>query len=254
MSFDPNKDYYGILGVTSSAEMAVIKAAYKALAGIYHPDRNPSDGSGLKMQAINEAWSVLSDVQSRKEYDETLKGRKPAGDFSNESDEDEAINKYFEEDWGFALTYYPDLESLANRLARISRRLGISYKSYIVLEKKFRHRKAIAEQMEREFLENYFGKNSQILRISKEIIFELNDKELLRELNRAISILGTSDPAPIINKFDTILVVEKNRRWENQDKENTLREEDKSSVFGITLLTSLLMLTSIVVLIMLSSE
>ena len=73
MSFDPNKDYYGILGVTSSAEMAVIKAAYKALAGIYHPDRNPSDGAMLKMQSINDAWEVLGNVDTRKAYDEAFK-------------------------------------------------------------------------------------------------------------------------------------------------------------------------------------
>ena len=42
MSFDPNKDYYGVLGVTPTAELAVIKAAYKALAAIYHPDKNSS--------------------------------------------------------------------------------------------------------------------------------------------------------------------------------------------------------------------
>ncbi len=43
MSSGPNKDYYGILGVTATAELAVIKAAYKALAAIYHPDKNSSN-------------------------------------------------------------------------------------------------------------------------------------------------------------------------------------------------------------------
>ena len=69
MSFDPNKDYYSILGVTSSAEMAVIKAAYKALAGIYHPDRNSSSEAVSKMQKINDAWEVLGNIDTRKAYD-----------------------------------------------------------------------------------------------------------------------------------------------------------------------------------------
>ena len=43
MSSDTNKDYYGVLGVTTTAELAVIKAAYKALAAIYHPDKNSSN-------------------------------------------------------------------------------------------------------------------------------------------------------------------------------------------------------------------
>ena len=33
------KDYYAILGVTPQAEDVVIKAAYRALAQRYHPDR-----------------------------------------------------------------------------------------------------------------------------------------------------------------------------------------------------------------------
>ena len=72
---DPNKDYYAILGVHPTAEKAVIDAAYKALAKRYHPDMNqdkPGE-SKLRMQEINEACEVLSDVSRRKEYD-NLKG------------------------------------------------------------------------------------------------------------------------------------------------------------------------------------
>jgi curved DNA-binding protein CbpA len=36
---DASKDYYAILGLTPSAEEVVIRAAYKALAQRYHPDR-----------------------------------------------------------------------------------------------------------------------------------------------------------------------------------------------------------------------
>ncbi|WP_103965400.1 J domain-containing protein [Nitrosomonas ureae] len=34
-----NKDYYAILGVTPLADNVVIRAAYKALAQRYHPDK-----------------------------------------------------------------------------------------------------------------------------------------------------------------------------------------------------------------------
>ena len=33
-----NKDYYAILGVLPNAENVVIKAAYRALSKLYHPD------------------------------------------------------------------------------------------------------------------------------------------------------------------------------------------------------------------------
>src|SRR5690625_5976892 len=53
-------DYYQILGVIPSAETVVIKAAYRALASIYHPDKNPNPAAHEKTKAINEAYSVLS--------------------------------------------------------------------------------------------------------------------------------------------------------------------------------------------------
>ena len=33
------KDYYAILGIIPNAELVVIKAAYKAMLSVYHPDR-----------------------------------------------------------------------------------------------------------------------------------------------------------------------------------------------------------------------
>lgn len=64
-------DYYSILGVSSEAEDIVIRAAYKALAHRYHPDRNIGNASEAqeKMALINEAYSILSDPNKRKEYD-----------------------------------------------------------------------------------------------------------------------------------------------------------------------------------------
>ena len=49
MSFDPNKDYYGVLGITPIAELAVIKAAYKAVAAICHPNKNSSNEACTNM-------------------------------------------------------------------------------------------------------------------------------------------------------------------------------------------------------------
>lgn len=64
------KDYYEILGVSSSATAKEIKDMYRKLALQFHPDRNPGDTiAAEKMKAINEAYAVLSDVQKRKEYD-----------------------------------------------------------------------------------------------------------------------------------------------------------------------------------------
>lgn len=67
-----SKNYYSVLGVAPNAEPAVIKAAYKALSSIYHPDKNPNniEETNRKMAEINEAWEVLSNTQKKAAYDE----------------------------------------------------------------------------------------------------------------------------------------------------------------------------------------
>lgn len=65
-------NYYDLLEVNSKASAEVIRAAYKVLAQKYHPDKNPLGSSMQKMQAINEAYSVLSNAGKRKNYDQKL--------------------------------------------------------------------------------------------------------------------------------------------------------------------------------------
>ncbi|WP_439518870.1 J domain-containing protein [Hydrogenophaga sp.] len=61
--------HYANLKVTQNAPVEVIKAAYKAMAQKYHPDRHPGDGAQRVMQGLNESWNVLSDPVLRAEHD-----------------------------------------------------------------------------------------------------------------------------------------------------------------------------------------
>ena len=62
--------HYDNLKVARTADAVVIKAAYKALAQKYHPDRNPGDPEAERiMKLINKAYEVLSDPVRRSEYD-----------------------------------------------------------------------------------------------------------------------------------------------------------------------------------------
>lgn len=61
------KTYYEDLGVSSSASMEEIKKAYRKLSLKYHPDK-PS-GSADKFKKINEAYQVLSNPTTKKQYD-----------------------------------------------------------------------------------------------------------------------------------------------------------------------------------------
>ena len=66
-----DKDFYKILGVDKNVEAAELKKVYRKLARKYHPDSNPGDAAAeAKFKDISEAYSVLSDAEQRKEYDE----------------------------------------------------------------------------------------------------------------------------------------------------------------------------------------
>ncbi|KAM0562968.1 hypothetical protein ACHAPJ_001811 [Fusarium lateritium] len=62
--------YYDALGVQPTATELEIKKAYRKMAIIHHPDKNPNDPTAHeKFQAIGEAYQVLSDTDLRKAYD-----------------------------------------------------------------------------------------------------------------------------------------------------------------------------------------
>lgn len=66
-----HKDYYEILGVSRSATVDEIKAAYRKLALKYHPDRNPGNKEAEeKFKEAAQAYEVLSDEQKRQRYDQ----------------------------------------------------------------------------------------------------------------------------------------------------------------------------------------
>jgi DnaJ-class molecular chaperone len=54
--------YYKILGLDSLATMEEIKAAYRALAMKYHPDRNPDNKEAEdKFKQIQTAYDILEE-------------------------------------------------------------------------------------------------------------------------------------------------------------------------------------------------
>ena len=63
MSFD----YYQILQVKPTASHAEIKAAYRRLAKLFHPDKNPL--AEEKFKQIKEAYETLINTAKRNKYD-----------------------------------------------------------------------------------------------------------------------------------------------------------------------------------------
>jgi molecular chaperone DnaJ len=66
-----DKDFYKVLGVSKEISDAELKKAYRKLARKFHPDSNQGDAKAeAKFKEISEAYSVLSDAEQRKEYDQ----------------------------------------------------------------------------------------------------------------------------------------------------------------------------------------
>lgn len=104
---DASKDYYAVLGVLTTAEDVVIRAAYRALAQRFHPDRQkdmPGEAT-VRMADINEAYRILSDPALREQYDAARRhsGAAPSSFDSAISFEAEQYRSFAEKlhEWGY---------------------------------------------------------------------------------------------------------------------------------------------------------
>jgi DnaJ domain len=67
----PFKDHYKTLEILPNADQQEVKKAYRKLAHICHPDKNPENQfSEARFREIQEAYHILSHQQLRATYDE----------------------------------------------------------------------------------------------------------------------------------------------------------------------------------------
>ena len=62
-------DPYAVLQVLSTAEDEVIRAAFRALAFKFHPDRDVSEYAALRMREINLAYALVKTPGARAAFD-----------------------------------------------------------------------------------------------------------------------------------------------------------------------------------------
>jgi curved DNA-binding protein len=65
---DQSLDYYEVLQISVNADAELIQRVFRLLARRYHPD-NLGTGNATVFRQLHEAYSVLSDVEKRAQYD-----------------------------------------------------------------------------------------------------------------------------------------------------------------------------------------
>lgn len=196
-------DYYAVLGVLPDAEDIVIRAAYKALAQKYHPDRYPDKEEAAKRMAeVNQAYEALGDPVRRRKYDESRSaGGEPSYSDVSDDENEGPVYSQTQKDWLLACEYYPDLTELLARLNQTSKRLALTYMLYLLETKCFDQRSKVAADMELTFLKKYFGTNPDILDFAR-LLIKRGNKPALIYLNDTVRVLGAStDPKKIIVKI-----------------------------------------------------
>lgn len=95
--------YYNILGVTPLAGIAEIKTAFRRLAKLYHPDKNP--GEKEKFATILKAYETLIDPDLRAAYDRKIRYQQDSSQAKERSrtknwtfeEREQRRRKYYEE-------------------------------------------------------------------------------------------------------------------------------------------------------------
>ena len=174
-------------------EDIIIRAAYKALAQRYHPDKWHGDSKEAheKMSEINEAYEVLSDIQKRKEYDKELFKTKSREELNSE---DEPFEEFLDEElesWKIAIDFFPNLKNCYLELNQLSTILANTFRTNVLEKQNFANAFAIKKEYENEYLIKYYGANEDIRKFAKELLLNGYSKAAIR-VNKIVRVMGNS--------------------------------------------------------------
>lgn len=65
-------NYYKVLAVPSDADLMGIENAYVRISDELASQADPDDNTGRALEQVNEAYSVLANAETRRQYDQVL--------------------------------------------------------------------------------------------------------------------------------------------------------------------------------------
>lgn len=196
-------DYYAVLGIARDAEDVVITAAYKAMVKKYHPDvyTGSKAEANKKIREINEAYDTLSDPKKRAAYDKSTDSEgQGVGDYERYNEDEDLAAIVREDDWAIIVEFYPEAETERKQLESISKKAAIYYQLILLELKAGSKWKEFASVTRNYFMERYFGSNKQLHSIVYALL-KMGKKDIAKEINRAVKVLGDDSSDDIIKNF-----------------------------------------------------
>ena len=187
------KDYYRILGILDDAEDIIIRAAYRALAQRYHPDKWKGDPieANRKMSEINEANDTLSDPIKRKKYDEEYFQNRARNESADDEESDANFIAEEDEAWQMALEFFPHLNNQYNELRKLSLIVANTFRAILIEKKNYKESLKIKNIIENDYLQRYFGDDKDIQLLARDLLTSGKRKQALK-VNKIIGLLGSS--------------------------------------------------------------
>jgi hypothetical protein len=198
---------YEVLGLPHASDFELVKATYRSLVKIYHPDVFKGDKEFAKerLSQLNAAHEFLSDEQQKQDFDKSPQSQEKA-EAEQDFDPDQSSNEFDEgikilkENWDYACDYYPELKQLYNNLSVLGKEPAFAFMAYVVETKKYKDAAAIADQLEDAFLTTKFSNDPKIKKLAK-LALQQKEIKFAKELNRALTILGPEAKDEILNKL-----------------------------------------------------
>jgi curved DNA-binding protein CbpA len=201
---DLNKDYYSILGVLPTAELVVIKAAYKAMLKVYHPDRfNGTQAEAhTKSIEINEAHFILSDIGKRKIYDASKKEKSFYDESNGHTGQNSSASSASDKEWQLACKYNHELIHLEKELYVVSPKLSFAFRATLIGSKNFSNAEQISKELLVGYLDTYFGPNQEVMGYANKLLID-GYRAAAKELNQVVKIFGKDINAKsVINQIE----------------------------------------------------